>query len=92
MKSMKVVKKDARGQEVVSDSPYPYGLSVSLENPALDRLEMKTLPGVGDVLLMTAKVLVTSVSENKRIGKSEPSRSVGLQITDMDLTSDKKED
>ena len=92
MKSMKIVKKDARGEEVVSESPYPYGLSLNLENDALDKLEIKTLPEVGAVMFLQAKVAVTSVSEYKSQDNKEPRRSVSLQITDMELASDKEED
>ncbi len=62
---------------------YPWGASLSLDHEALEKLEITTLPAVGDVLILMAKVKVTSVSaQDSEHGKS---RAVSLQITDACL-------
>ncbi len=63
---------------------YPWGLSLNLEDESLKKLGVDTLPEVGVVLSLTAKVTVTSVSarDDQDGGKS---RSMNLQITDMAL-------
>lgn len=67
-----------------SDGPaYPYGLSITLENDALDKLDL-ALPKVGTALTLIARVDVTSVSSNEGRDKKER-RSVSLQITDLCL-------
>ena len=61
---------------------YPWGTRIDLESDTLDKLGIKTLPAVGDELMIEAKVRVISVRE------SDNSRSVELQITDMYLEND----
>lgn len=61
---------------------YPYGTRITLDSDTLDKLGIKTLPAVGNELMIEAKVRVISVSE------SDNSKSVELQITDMDLEND----
>ena len=53
----------------------------------LDKLGMKTLPAVGTVVEITARAVVQSVSTYER-QDGEPSRDVGLQITDLDVTAE----
>jgi hypothetical protein len=76
---------EARGEpaSVAPDAPvYPWGLSVTLEEAALEKLDLE-LPKVGATLLLVARVDVTSVSSNESlIGKN---RNVSLQITDLAL-------
>lgn len=68
------------------DSPmYPYGLNVSLDEDALEKLDV----GVGDFkigaeLVIVAKVRVDSLSSNASIAGGDSAR-VGLQITDLCL-------
>ena len=61
---------------------YPWGTRINLESDTLDKLGIKKLPGVGDEMMIEAKVRVISVRE------SDNSKSVELQITDMDLEND----
>lgn len=66
------------------DGPaYPWGLSVTLDEEALDKLGLK-LPKVGKTFLLCALVDVTSVSSNEQQDQ-EPRSSVTLQITDLSL-------
>lgn len=67
------------------DGPrYPYGLSIELDDEALDKLGVKTLPKVGSVQTLVARVEVTSVSSNQGPDKQKRER-VSLQITDCCL-------
>lgn len=68
--------------EPVSQDGYPWGTRITLESDTLDKLGIKALPTVGDDLMIEAKVRVISVRE------SDNSKSVELQITDMDLEND----
>jgi hypothetical protein len=68
-----------------SEGPvYPWGLSVSLEEDALDKLNLETLPDVDEVLQLVARVTVTSVASNQTTAGGRR-RSVALQITDLGL-------
>jgi hypothetical protein len=87
MKLSKAEQKEA-AQPAMTDGPaYPYGLTVNLEDDALEMLEMKTLPKVGATLMLYARVKVTSVSSYEA-GEAKR-RSVSLQITDLCLEADK---
>lgn len=90
--SMKLTKAEAKQEnEVTDDRPeFPFGLSLRLDNEALGKLGMKTLPEVGSVLNLMAKVEVTEVSEHSRSEDKEPVKGLSLQITDMGLHSESK--
>lgn len=81
--------RDAKYKEssVAVDAPiYPWGLSISLDEDALDALGITKLPEVGKPMMLVARVDVTSVSENKHTTEgngTEKHRSVSLQITDL---------
>lgn len=80
-------------ESVAADRPtYPWGLQVTLDNDALDKLSVDKLPQVGKSMLIYARVDVTSVSEHEASdgGKVRANRSVSLQITDLALMPDKK--
>ncbi len=64
---------------------YPWGLSLTLEEDALEKLGLTDLPKVGAARRLVARVEVTSVSAREAQGEDGPHRSVGLQITDMAL-------
>lgn len=70
------------------DAPrYPYGLEVSLEEEAIEKLGIK-LPEHGAALGLVAKVIVTAVSETESGDpgqKKRTNRSIRLQITDLAL-------
>lgn len=69
----------------VSDAPqYPYGLCLDLNDDALEKLGMKTLPAVGTEMSLMARVVVTRTSAYQTQG-NESETCLGLQITDMEL-------
>lgn len=71
-------------ESALVDRPiYPWGLSINLDEDALEKLGLEELPTVGKPLKLLALVDVTSVSSNE--SKGGESRSVGLQITDLCL-------
>jgi hypothetical protein len=66
-------------------SAYPYGLSLSLDEDALEKLGVDVGDfKVGDELAIVAKVSVDSLSSNSTVAGGESAR-VGLQITDLCL-------
>lgn len=87
MISLKNTSKTEDEKETAIASPdnqdgYPWGTRINLEQDTLDKLGIEKLPAVGDELMIEAKVRVISVRE------SDNSKSVELQITDMDLEND----
>lgn len=62
---------------------YPYGLSINLDDEALAKLGITTLPAVGGLMRLTATVEVTSTSQYER--QDEKEISINLQITAMEL-------
>lgn len=71
-------------------SQYPYGLQLQLDDEALDKLGIETLPRPDTEIVVYARATVTSVSSNASTG-GEKRRSVSLQITDLSLeTATKK--
>lgn len=69
---------------------YPYGLTIQLGDETLEKLGVKDLPAVGAEILLSAKAKVTSVSVNEHQDadgdkEADKRRSVGLQITDLDV-------
>jgi hypothetical protein len=87
--SMKVDKaaRDKRYSEpsIATDAPeYPYGLSLTLDEEALDKLGIDTLPATETHVMVYAKAMVTSVSVNESTGSGKR-KSVSLQITDLCL-------
>lgn len=72
-------------ETIAADRPaYPWGLSITLDDDALEKLGIDTLPEVDTDMMLIAKVTITSVSANASSGGKE-NRSVGLQITDLCL-------
>lgn len=81
--------KEKYGDSVMVDAPeYPYGLCLNLDEEALSKLGMPALPHVGQKMMITARVEVTSVSQSDSKGGNKH-QSVSLQITDMELGADK---
>ena len=93
MKSMKLSKKEATEampKSISEEKPqYPYGLRISLDNDALEKLGIKTLPASGKVIMVIAKCEVKSVNESDYEG--EKRKSMELQITDLCLETEKKD-
>lgn len=84
--SMKLTKAETEKEnEVSEDRPeFPFGLTLRLDNEALDKLGMKEMPEVGTDIELAAKVVVTEVSEHTR-GDGDTVKGLSLQITDMNL-------
>ncbi len=73
---------------VLADAPkYPYGLELRLDGEILERLGLPALPGVGQKMMLHARVEVVSVSqhESQQGGKNA---CLCLQITEMALEKD----
>ena len=69
-------------KSVAADAPaYPWGLSLTLDEEALDKLGIE-LPEVDEKVAVIAKATVTNVSSNSSAG-GEKRRSVSLQITEL---------
>lgn len=68
---------------------YPWGLSITLDTPTLEKLGIKNLPKPGEEFRLEAICLVTDVHDGKRL-KEEPERSVRLQITELGCEVEKK--
>lgn len=74
----------------MGDAPrYPWGLQLTLDNDAIEKLGLDALPEVGASVQLVANVTVTAVSMNQTEGGDER-KSVSLQITDMGLATTKK--
>lgn len=73
----------------VSGPMYPWGLAISLEDEALEKLDLDDdLPDVGDIVQFNAIAKVTNVSQSDREdsdGTKTVCRRVELQITDMGI-------
>jgi hypothetical protein len=66
------------------DAPsYPWGLCLTVDDDALEKLGLPALPTVGQTMMLMASVEVKSVSASQR--GDELYRSLELQITDMAL-------
>lgn len=87
--SMKIdrAERDAamRGPEALSEGPaYPWGLTLNLDDDAIEKLGIKSLPEAGETMMLVAKVKVTGTnSEDVDGGKKR--QSIRLQLTDMAL-------
>lgn len=94
MQSMKLDKEYKKTMEFVecciSEQDYPYGLSISLEEPSIQKLVINDLPEIGQKFLLKSIVEVTSISNNKN--KDYSNRCIRLQITDMELSEAPKQE
>lgn len=84
--SMKMTAEETKeyGTMEMEAPQYPYGLSIDLDDGALEKLGITALPKVGAEMMITAKCVVKSVSSNQMQGGDAESR-VCLQITDMEI-------
>ena len=94
--NMKMSRAEAKASSVPTavdaEGPsYPYGLAVSLEDDALTKLGMKSLPDVGETFMLMARVEVRSVNQSE-YAEGGRHRSLSLQITDMALDDAPKGD
>lgn len=76
--------KEETGALTAQGPAYPYGLSICLDQQALAKLGISVLPNIDTPMTLSARVVVTSVSEYQTQG-AEARRSVDLQITEMAL-------
>jgi len=90
--SMELSKKEKKEQNVPSVAnsssgpDYPYGLTIELEDNALEKLGIKKLPATGGTVTIEAKATVRSTSVRAEDGKER--RSMSLQITDLSIEDD----
>jgi len=73
----------------IQEPSYPYGLSIDLDDGSMEKLGITALPKVGSEMMITAKVVVKSVSSNQYEGSDAESRMC-LQITDMEIGQTEK--
>lgn len=66
---------------------YPYGLKLSLTKKELDKLGFLSAPGVGEKFMVLAMAEVVEVGKN-----SEDDLHVCMQIKEMEVKKEKKED
>lgn len=62
---------------------YPWGLTLNLDDAALEKLGITSLPEVGKSMTLTARVEVCSTSQYDNQKGSD--KSVSLQVTAMEL-------
>ena len=93
LKSMKLTPAEKQEDTLLtkrSDVPeYPYGLTLSLDDDALEKLDAPDLK-VGDYVLVAAKAKVTrsSVHEERTEGEDGgPKKDVSLQIEELGIES-----
>lgn len=80
MKMTKSEKKDTIPS--VADAPgYPYGLCIRLDNAALEKLGITTLPKVGAKVMVHGMGVITSVSSHE--SKNNDSRNVEIQLQEL---------
>jgi hypothetical protein len=93
MKSMKLSDKDREGTApkaaLVNESDFPYGLMLHLGEPELKKLGLVGLPKAGSGLEVHGKAKVTHVSMHD--GGDGKQRSMGIQITHLELGDEKDE-
>jgi chromosome condensin MukBEF ATPase and DNA-binding subunit MukB len=86
MKMTKSEKKDTMPTTAEANSPsYPYGLRLSLDSAALEKLGITSLPKVGAKLMVHGMGVVTSVSQHE--SKNNDSRNVEIQLQEMGVES-----
>lgn len=88
MKRTKKPKKDSQVTMGMDESKYPWGLSITLEMESLEKLNIDVNQlKVGQVLNLMADAEITSISVSEDMNKER--KSLGLQITRMDLNAPK---
>ena len=82
--SMKRTKKDKTNTDhAIDESKFPYGLSISLDDESLSKLGIKTLPPVGEAMIVVGIGKVESVSE--RSDQRRSSRNVTIQLEELEV-------
>lgn len=70
---------------------YPYGLRITLDAETVEKLGLKEMPKVDDMLRFMADSKVISVSSDEESDGDEKEYSVQLQIVDMEIEKGKNE-
>lgn len=77
---------------VAANPMYPYGLCIHLDTETINKLGLEKMPEPGQLMTITALVEVKSVSISETLDQ-EPTKSIDLQITDLELgEASKKEE
>jgi hypothetical protein len=79
-----------KSAELIDAPAYPYGMCLRLEEATIAKLEIATLPKVGEKMMVMARVEVSETSQRDVVGGS-PQRSISLQITDLAIGADVKD-
>lgn len=89
MKDMKRTRAEIKEAQspMASQPEYPWGLSITLDDDSLKKLQVDELPVVGGRITIVAVARVTSVNSRSDEG-GEDSRCVTLQIEKMRLGGD----
>ena len=83
--NMKRTKKDRKNSDhaISSDEDFPFGLSISLDDESLAKLGIKTLPEVGEEMIVAGVGKVQSVSERSEANRK--SRNVTIQLEQLEV-------
>ena len=84
-RSKKERKKQSNEDAVDINTPaIPYGLRITLDDESLKKLGIKTLPNVGDRMVVAAIGTVNSVSEHD--STRNKSRDVSIELEKLDVS------
>lgn len=83
--SMKMSKRDSKGECAIdcSDSKYPYGIRINLDNHSLDKLGISKLPEVGTEMIVVGVGVVESANERKR--RKGIDRDISIQLQRLEV-------
>lgn len=77
---------------VPAESLYPWGLCITLDDDALEKLKLlKDLPQMDETLELKCKAQVVRVNAYKDPMNGEDESSIALQITDIEIMSRDKD-
>ena len=87
LRDMKLTRSEKSEETAIESSPpdYPYGLSLNLDQDAIDKLGID-LPDAGDTFFVVAVAKVRSVSEYKNDDRT--TQDISLQIEQLSLDGD----
>lgn len=91
MTSMKLTSEEKKHSDLAvhTDREYPWGLQINLEKESLEKLSMD-LKDIGTELTFKIITTVTDISQN--LSESDSHKTMGIQITDMELISNDSND
>lgn len=91
MKSMKLSKKEAKGEVAIDvpDGPrFPHGLTLHLEDETLKKLGIANVPDVGTEMRVVGVGVVES--SNQHQSQRRKNRSISIQLQRLDVKPTKK--